>query len=355
MIAVPRSMAEVTAPWLTLAIARRCPGAVVDAVDAGPVADGTNRRATLRLSYARGSGPASVFVKMQGRPLHRVALLALGALATEVRLADSGVVLPLEHPMPYAAAFDWRRLATIAVMDDVTSGGGRPNDALRPLGMDEVRSGLEELARLHATFWDRPLPPQLGFLRPWRLGRTWAPLSRASLSRGLHRLEDAGQIALVPDGVDARNLEQQFRRSATLASIGPQTVLHGDPHPGNTYAMADHHTGFYDWQLARTGSWSHDIGYFLVSTLEIADRRAHDKELLTGYLDALRRDGVDAPGVDQGWTRYRATPAFGLATWLHTLSAGSLQPVDVCLTTLRRFATAYIDLETHQSLATNDL
>jgi len=352
VLAVPRSMSEVTPSWLTLAIAGRCPGAVVDAVDAGAVTDGTNRRATLSVSYAEGSGPASVFVKMQGRPRHRVALLALGALATEARLADSGVVLPLEHPMPYAAGVDWRRLATIAVMDDVTCRGGRPNEALRPLNLDEVRSGLEGLAQLHAAFWDRPLPPQLRFLHPWRLGRTWAPISRASLSRGLHRLEDAGHLALIPVGVDARNLERQFRRSATLASIGPQAILHGDPHPGNTYAMAENRTGFYDWQLARTGNWSHDVGYFLVSSLDIADRRAHDEELLIGYLDALRRAGVDAPGADQAWTRYRATPAFGLGTWLHTLSAGSFQPVDVCLTTLQRFTAAYVDLETHRSLVT---
>jgi aminoglycoside phosphotransferase (APT) family kinase protein len=116
--------------------------------------------------------------------------------------------------------------------------------------------------------------------------------------------------------------------------------------------MAENRTGFYDWQLARTGNWSHDVGYFLVSSLDIADRRAHDEELLIGYLDALRRAGVDAPGADQAWTRYRATPAFGLGTWLHTLSAGSFQPVDVCLTTLQRFTAAYVDLETHRSLVT---
>ena len=60
--------------------------------------------------------------------------------------------------------------------------------------------------------------------------------------------------------------------------------------------------------------------------------------------------GSTHPGYQEAWARYRATPAFGLGSWLHTLSVGSFQAVDVCLATLRRFAAAYEDLETHRSL-----
>lgn len=353
MLPVPRSLAEITPAWVTAAIGGHCPGAVVGEVEIGPVADGTNRRASVRLSYAEGSGPSSIFVKGQGRMLHRLALVALGALTAEARLADSGVKLPLNHPVLYAAGVDRARLGTIVVMEDVNSIGGRPNDATTPLDLAEVRTGLDGLARLHAAYWDRPLPPALGFLGPWRLPKRWAPMSRATLSRGLRRLADAGQSGLVPPEVDARKLEYQFRRSATLAAAGPQTVLHGDPHPGNTYALPANRTGFYDWQLVRTGNWSHDVGYFLVGSLDVADRRGHEGELLTGYLDALRTAGVDAPSYDQAWAQYRSTPAFGFGTWLHTLSVGSFQPVDICLATLRRFASAYQDLETHRSGVTS--
>jgi hypothetical protein len=31
---------------------------------------------------------------------------------------------------------------------------------------------------------------------------------------------------------------------------------------------------------------------------------------------------------------------------LHTLSAGSFQPLDTCLATIRRYSAAYADLET---------
>lgn len=351
MLPVPRSLAELTPAWATAAVGGRCPGAVVEAVVVDGVAEGTNRRGTIRLAYEAGSGPASLFVKTHGRLVHRLALVALGALAAEARLAASGVELPLDHPVPYAAGVDRGRLATVVVTEDVTAGGGRPNEATRPLGVDEVAAGLAGLAGLHARFWDRPLPASLAFLGPWRLGARWAGVSGANLARGLRRLEAADPSLRLPGRLGAAALERQFRHSALLASSGPQTVLHGDPHPGNTYALPGGRTGFYDWQLVRTGHWSHDVGYFLAGSCSVEDRRAHESELLAGYLEALHRAGAPAPGFEQAWARYRATPAFGLATWLHTLAAGSFQPDEVCLATLARFAAAYEDLDTDRSLA----
>src|SRR5919204_96471 len=172
VIDVPRAWSALTPAWFTAALARHCPVAVVSEAEVGPVADGTNRRASVRLCYAAGTGPERVFVKMHGRML-----------------------------------------------------------------------------------------------------------------------------------------ERQFRASAALAAAGPQTVLHGDPHPGNTYALPGDRTGFYDWQLIRTGNWSHDVGYFLAGSLSVADRREHERELLGGYLGALREAGADPPPLDHAWQRYRASPA----------------------------------------------
>jgi hypothetical protein len=347
---VPRVLADLTDEWLTTALQRRWPGAVVAKHDLGEVEDGTNRRAAIQLAYRDGDGPASVFVKIHGRPMHRLALIALGALPAEARLAASGVDLPITRPEPVFAAVDRSRLRTIVVMDDITAAGGRPNDALASLSVDEVSSGLDGMAALHAAYWDRPLPGELAFLRPWRLKARWAPISYATLSRAVGILRRIGAADALSSGVTARMLEPQYRRCATLAASGPLTVLHGDPHPGNTYALAGSRTGFYDWQLARTGHWSHDVGYFIAGSLDVEPRRAHERDLLRGYLDALGTHGVTAPSFDAAWERYRATPAYGLCTWMHTLAGGSFQPQDVSVATIRRFATAYDDLDTASSL-----
>jgi hypothetical protein len=343
VLSVPRSWSGLTPAWMTVALAGHFPGAVVTRVRIGDVADGTNRRAQVGLLYRSGRGPETVFVKREGRVLNRLALLALGALESEAQLFDSGVRLPLEHPTPYAAAVDRRRLATVVVMEDVTLRSARPNGATVPLTVGAVHSGLQGLGRLHAAYWDRPLPEPMRFLRPWRLGRAWAPVSQASLMRALHLLRSGGHASLLPPGAAATTLERRFRRWATVAIRGPQTVLHGDPHPGNTYALPGGVTGFYDWQLVRTGNWSHDVGYFITSSLGVADRRTHEQCLLRSYLVELGRAGAPAPDFEAAWRLYRETPAFGLGTWLHTLSGGGFQPVDTCLATIERFAAAYAD------------
>ncbi len=347
MLNVPRRWSDLDAAWMTAALARDFPGIVVREVAIGHIDHGTNSRARVALASEGAEGPPSVFVKGPGRTTHRLALLALGALATEARLADAGVSLPLDHPAFYGGGVAQRRAACIVVSEDVVVRGARPNDACTPLSPDAVRTGLLGLAALHGAFWERRLPAPLDKVAPWRLGPVLGAVSVASLRRGLGRADRVlGGSLQLPSATGPRALGQQFRRAAAVAASNPRTLLHGDPHPGNTYTTIDGSIGFYDWQLARLGQWFHDVGYFVVSSLDVAERRQHERELLAAYLDGLGRAGVAPPRFEAAWERYRSTPAFGLATWLHTLSFGTLQPIDVCATTVRRFAAAYADLET---------
>jgi len=344
VLTTPRRWSDVTPEWMTQALSPRFPGAAVDRVRILDEAEGTNARARVGLRYRSGHGPERVFVKREGSLLNRLALTALGAREAEARLAGCGERLPLEVPDLYAGAVDRHRLAAVVVMEDVTLRGATPHCGAAPLDVDAVHSGLGGLARLHATYWDRPLPTGLAAVRPWRLGRGWAPVSWASLLNARRRLRDLGRSDLLPPCAGPAEVERGFRRWATLATLGPQTLLHGDPHPGNTYGLADGTTGFYDWQLVRSGTWAHDVGYFVVSALTVSDRRAHERALLDGYLDWLARLGVPRPDRDDAWRLYRRTPVFGLGSWLHTLSGGGFQPVDTCLATIERFAAAYADL-----------
>jgi aminoglycoside phosphotransferase (APT) family kinase protein len=77
-----------------------------------------------------------------------------------------------------------------------------------------------------------------------------------------------------------------FIRSLT-APDASQTLLHGDPHIGNTYLLADGDLGFLDWQVARRGNFSLDLGYFLQGALTTDDRRIAERQLLQEYRDAL--------------------------------------------------------------------
>ena len=325
---------------MTAALQRDFPGVVVATVTVADVVDGTNSRAQVQVRYRDGCGPARVFVKREGRWLHRLALTALGAREAEARLAATAIELPLERPACYAAAVERRRLATTVVMEDVTLRGGVPNDIVRGLTVEQVASGLAGLARLPAAWWQRALPD---FVRRWRLGRRWMPVSAGGLASARHRLRALGAADLVPAAVRTSELEHGFRGWADVAASGPQTLLHGDPHVGNTYTLPGDAVGFYDWQLVRAGSWAHDVGYFCVSSLDVADRRAYERDLLGAYLAELARHSAGGGDPVDAWVQYRRAPVYGLAAWMHSLAGRRFQPDDACLAMIERFAAAYTD------------
>jgi aminoglycoside phosphotransferase (APT) family kinase protein len=110
---------------------------------------------------------------------------------------------------------------------------------------------------------------------------------------------------------------------AELAS-GPETVLHGDVHVGNTYYLppADGDVspsgGILDWQLMLRGNWSVDVAYVVMTALDPAARAAHERSLLRGYLAELAARGVEPPDDEDAWTRYRANAVWGVVMWLVT-------------------------------------
>jgi hypothetical protein len=336
---------------MTGALATEFPGAVVDTVELGDVDDGTTSRTRARLTYRAGSGPASVFIKAQGRLDHRLVLAAIRGLRPEAWLFAAGEDLPLEVPKSYAGAVDAARLDTVVVIEDITARGGLPNVATEPLSPEQVADGLAGLARLHARYWDRPLPPALDFVRPWTLVSGWTPIALAGASRGVRRLRASGQEYLLPEPLrSGARLLWGFARYSALVNSGPVTLLHGDAHVGNTYALTPGRVGFYDWQLVRTGCWAHDVGYFIVSALGIDDRRRHQRELVEGYLASLSAAGAPAPHFAAGWLRFRQTPIYGLSIFLQTLAMGDYQSDAVSETCIARFAAAYDDLDTGQAI-----
>jgi hypothetical protein len=96
---------------MTAALAVRHPGVVVSDVRLGTVRQGTNARARANLTYGRGEGPPSVFVKRAGRLVPRLALRALGALDTEARRRPGpSCRCPTRAPTPAASIVcTWRR------------------------------------------------------------------------------------------------------------------------------------------------------------------------------------------------------------------------------------------------------
>ena len=285
-------------------------------------------------------------------PEHAELVALTSGLYHEPRLFSSGIELPLDHPTVYAALIDEDRSDFLMIMEDVVARGADPRDSTRPMSIDQVANGVRGLARMHSCFWGERLDtyPTLSWLEPFVAfeGMQYAPLHIAH-----ERLGDT-----VPAEIPALSGTELFvdiwaRYIGTLTGDpeSPPTLLHGDPHIGNTYALPDDDVGFLDWQMARRGNWSLDLGYFLQGALTIEDRRRAERDLLAEYRDALALPADELPSAEEVWLRYRASVAHGLAIWMATLSGGDAwQSAAICLALAQRYAAAFVDLETRAAL-----
>ena len=268
---------------------------------------------------------------------------------TNLGLFTSGVVLPLDHPAVYTAIIDEERRDFLLIMEDVVARGADPRDSTRPMTIDQVANGVRGLARMHSEYWGDRLTNHraLGWVEPFV---AFAGLEYAPLHIAHERLGDT-----VPAEIPALSGTELFvdiwaRYIGTLTTI-TQTLLHGDPHIGNTYVLPDDDVGFLDWQMARRGNWSLDLGYFLQGALTIDDRRRGERELLDEYRGALRLPTDEMPTANEIWLRYRASVAHGLAIWMATaVRRRRMAAPDICLAFAQRYSAAFVDLDTRAAL-----
>jgi hypothetical protein len=351
-LSVPTSWDEVTPEWMTAALSADFPGVEVDTVTVTTRDDGTNRRARLSLSYRTGSGPQTVFVKAAD-PDHKELIRITSGMFHEPRLFNavkSGVPLPLEHPQVFAALIDEDAYDFILVMEDLAARGADPRDATRPMTPEQAAAGVRGLARMHGRFWGDRLgaEPAMDWVEPFL---PWDGMEIAPLPEAQKRLGDNAPREVLDLTIEKliEDIWKPYIRSLTASA---QTLLHGDPHIGNTYVLPDGDAGFLDWQVARQGNWSLDVGYFLQGALTIEDRRTHEADILAQYRDALALPADELPSMDEIWLRYRASVAHGLTLWLCTASAGELwQRPDIALALAQRYSAAYADLDSAAAIA----
>jgi Ser/Thr protein kinase RdoA (MazF antagonist) len=298
------------------------------------------------VTYAAGSGPATVFLKMVD-PKHAGLVEATSGLFHEPRLFRSGVPLPLDHPRVHAVAIDEPGRNWLMVMEDVVARGADPRDATRPMTVEQAASGLRALARMHGRLWgergDRERA--LDWLAPFNL---WPGLGPA-IPIALRRLGET-----VPPEVHElgkRIVDDFWPRFIDTLPKAAQTLVHGDAHIGNTYVLPDDDVGFLDWQVVRRSNWSIDVGYFLQGAITQEDRRANERDLVELYRSNLDLPEAERPSADEAWLRYRASVAHGLATWLATAAdPGGWQRPDISMALAQRYAAAFVELDTPAAL-----
>ena len=327
---LPRTIGDLDAKALSQIMGRTVTSVVVIEGDAG-----TSSRARLALT---GDGvPASVFVKLAAETTTTRLIGELGRLAdTETRFYNQLAPELTGLPKAYGSALDPLTGRFVLVLEDLAADNCEFPDTLHPLDRDQAGAIVELLARLHATFWDRP-PGWLYTASADSASLLTGPLLKTSARRIAERTDIPVE--------DGRFIDDNYRAVARLIDTPPHTVMHGDAHPGNIY-FRNGEAGLLDWQAVRRGHPSRELAYTMITSMTTADRQACESELLDDYRRALAAAGGPELDRDELWDRYRQGALYPYVATSIVLGMGGMQSEAITVAGLRRAIAALEDVDT---------
>ena len=183
-----------------------------------------------------------------------------------------------------------------------------PGDQSRGCTLQRARAVMESLADLHASFWHRVDDGNLD----------WVPDSYPSLmSRGVMAGTKANydnfshvfRSVLTPELAGAKDrFIEGLPRLRAWVNAEPRTVLHGYLRLDNIFFKGpdeEVEVACCDWQSALRGKGIHDVAYFLSGNIDSELRRAHEKELIGDWVQALQKRGITDYRFEQAFDDYR--------------------------------------------------
>ena len=333
---LPLDVADLTADWFSTALDRD-----VTSVEVLDRSSGTTGRAHVALA-GDPSVPPTVFVKLPPfDERQREFVTSVGMGVAEARFyRDLAPEIPVRIPGVWFA--DTEGDGYVMVLEDLVAGGCRfphPKD-------DDIawraRDIVEQMAALHARFWESPRFGGDGDL-------AWlAPKGTGSAGGG------AMFVKMAVDAVGDR-LPAEFHRLADiyisrnddivgLWNSGPRTLVHGDPHLGNLFVdtVCGDTTGFLDWAMIGRSPGLRDVAYVMCNSIPAEVRAADERALIDRYCELLRESGVDLD-TETAWEQYRLFAVYSWVSATSTAGMGSKwQPLHIGLGGTKR-ATAACD------------
>ena len=344
---LPGATGEITAAWLTRALSSALPGVTVTEAEVLHVTEGTASRVRLGLSYnqaGRDAGlPPTLWFKSGFNPHND---MVADLCRREVFFyRDFAPRLALNLPKAYFAEVDASGRAVLLMEDLGDRGASFPGGPVT-LTPDQTANALDELAQLHARFWQAD---ELG-VTPWLSGpmpHEWALLEFTEEAHWAECMAGERCAPLPPIFRDRARVREGHRRMLAQRDAFGRCLIHGDPHPGNMFIEESGKVGILDWQLAMTGNWAHDFAEFFCVAMTPADRRAHEREMMRFYLSRLAFYGVSAPDFDAGWRAFRQHILYTITWFIVPLH---MQPLSVQAANGARWLEAALDHDPLEAL-----
>jgi hypothetical protein len=275
---------DLTADWLSDTLGTGRVGTfTVDRIGTGQMSECYR----VGLTYAQGSGPASVVLKVAASdPMSRQTGQALGLYEREVRFyADVAPRLggPIAHC--YHASYQPESGMFTLVLDDAAP--AEVGDEIRGATIEDAKLALTQLGRLHAPLIGSDTLAEAAWLH------RETPMNQALITGLFNGFVDRYGSSIAPQQqLVCQRLVDSF--DAYLAeestSEGIKGLVHGDyrldnmlfGRPGSLRDLT-----VVDWQTVTWGPALTDVAYFLGCALQTEDRRAHYDELLDAYCEGL--------------------------------------------------------------------
>jgi hypothetical protein len=174
----------------------------------------------------------------------------------------------------------------------------------------QAQAAVVNLAGLHAPMWGSSLLDEHA---------RWLSPHDAAGAEFLGALMGDATAQFVELYRDRLSAVDQQTLTDAAAAIGPWaamkrerfTLVHGDYRLDNLMFDPDGASvSAVDWQTTSSGSPTYDLAYFLETSLLTEDRRRHERELLTAYVEALASHGVDY-ALDDAAADYRVDVLHG--------------------------------------------
>jgi hypothetical protein len=302
----PRTIADVTPDWLAAHLEA---GALKD-FDVEPISAGVGmigEVARLRLQWAEpGSGPESVVIKVAACNATGCNLVALfNFYGKEIAFyRELAARTRVRAPRCHAAYFDGDAQDFILVLED--GGAGALVDQIEGCSSDQARIVLDELASLHASWWESPELDSI----PW-LQRLSDPLYTVGVPIGLEQTWPHTS-AILAETVPAWFLERWDEFRAAVPSLlrrldeFPRTLAHGDARVDNLlFGVGADPLMMLDWQIVLHAPGIFDVGYFMSQSLPVELRRASEADAIGLYRQRLADRGIPAPSMEELWEGYR--------------------------------------------------
>jgi hypothetical protein len=262
----------------------------------------------LRLGYQdrQPGDPESLVLKLPSRsPTNRARGRLFQLYERETRFyTELAAGVDLRVPRCYWAGSTRESDGSGLLLEDLDGMG--TSDLYQGISAERARLAVQRLGVAHAQWWDCES----------RRDSRWIPRLNGRVMRQLGQVyrQNWPAFATLRGGTlpaEAMDLAAEvgihFDELLEAISRPPLTIAHGDFRVDNLFfgEGGDDALVVIDWQLVCQGRGAYDVAYLLCQSMDIADRRRHETDVLRAWHDVLLECGVTGYSFDDAFHDYR--------------------------------------------------